>query len=352
VNVGTSFAAPIVSGIVALMAGANGNLGAAQLRARLREGATTPFPQSADPMVPMCHVPTGPNDVQVRECNCTTSTCGAGMANADGALAAALRPIAALSAPATVAPGQTVNLSGAGSAGACNRTIASYFWQVVGGTGILTGPNNTPTTSVNAPVTGSFTVRLTVTDDVGEQDSADIAIASTSTSTSAPANAGDNACPVDLSPPPITIGVSPTTVTLEAVNGTQLFAATVTNATNNQGVTWQVDGVAGGNATVGTITSGGSYTAPAAVPSPATVTVTATSIEDPTKAATAQVTIAAPPPRPGPGASGGGGGAGLDLLLLVCALTVLAFCSGRLRPSEPSRDTRGRAAPRSSRSRK
>ena len=74
-------------------------------------------------------------------------------------------------------PGQTVNLSGAGSAGACNRTIASYFWEVVGGTGVLTGPNNTPTTSVNAPATGSFTVRLTVTDDVGEQDSADIEIA-------------------------------------------------------------------------------------------------------------------------------------------------------------------------------
>ena len=201
VNVGTSFSAPIVSGIAALMAGANGNLNAAQLRARLREGATTPFPQSADPTVPMCHVPTGPNDLQISECNCTTSTCGAGMANAEGALAAALRPIAALSAPATVAAGQTVNLSGAGSAGACNRTIASYFWEVVSGTGVLTGPSNTPTTSVNAPVTGSFTVRLTVTDDVGEQDAADIEIASTSTVTSAPSTAGSNACPVDMSPP-------------------------------------------------------------------------------------------------------------------------------------------------------
>ncbi len=347
VNVGTSFAAPIVSGIAALMAGANGNLNATQLRARLREGATTPFPQSADPTVPMCHVPTGPNDVQVSECNCTTSTCGAGMANAAGALAAAQRPIAALSAPATVVAGQNVNLSGAGSAGACNRTIASYLWEVVGGTGILTGPNNTPTTSANAPVTGSFTVRLTVTDNVGERDSADIVIASTSTATSAPSNAGDNACPVDLSPPQITIGVSPPTVTLEAANGTQLFTATVTNAHSNQGVTWQVDGVAGGNATVGTITPSGSYTAPAAVPSPAAVTVTATSSEDPTKSATAQITITAPTPRPAPAAAGGGGGgAGLDLLLLVCALAA-AHGFG-----EPSRETRGRAAPRSSRSRR
>jgi serine protease len=345
VNVGTSFAAPIVSGIAALMAGANGNLGAAQLRARLREGAMAPFPRSADPTIPMCHVPTGSNDVQNTECNCTTSTCGAGMANAEGALAAALRPIAALSAPATVTPAQTVNLSGAGSAGACNRTIASYSWAVVSGAGVLTGPNNTPSTSVNAPVTGSFTVRLTVTDNVGRQDAADIEIASTSTVTAAPAMAGSNACPADVSPPPpIAVGVSPGSVTLEVVNGAQLFAATVSNAQSSPGVTWFVDGVAGGNTTVGTITSGGSYAAPAAVPSPATVMVTATSIEDPTKSATAQVTITAPPPpppaptptpapapAPAPAASSeGGGGAGLDLLLLICAFAGFARRTRRL----------------------
>ena len=87
--------------------------------------------------------------------------------------------------------------------------------------------------------------------------------------------------------------------------------------------------IVGGNATVGTITSGGSYAAPGVVPSPATVTVTATSVEDSTKSATAQVTITAPPPPPPPvppaaqPASGGGGGAGLDLLLALCALLVL-----------------------------
>ena len=333
VNVGTSFSAPIVSGIAALMAGANGNLGAAQLIARLREGATTPFPSSTDPTVPVCHVPTGPSDLQPFECNCTTSTCGAGMASAEGALAAALRPIAALSAPATVVPAQNVNLSGAGSAGACNRAIASYFWEIVSGTGVLTGPNNTPTTSVNAPVTGSFVVRLTVTDGAGKQDVAEIEIASTSTSTSAPALAGGNACPADMSPPaPIAIGLSPTSVTLEAGTGTQVFTATVTNAQSNAAVTWLVDGVAGGNATVGTITTGGSYTAPAAVPSPATVTLTATSIEDPTKSATAQVTVNAPPPPAPPPvqpASGGGGGAGLDLLLALCALLMLGRLTRR-----------------------
>jgi serine protease len=327
VNVGTSFSAPIVSGIAALMAGANANLGAAQLIARLREGATTPFPRSTDPTIPQCHVPAGPNDLQAFECNCTTGTCGAGMANAEGALKAALRPIAALAAPTTVAPGQNVNLSGADSSGACNRTIVSYFWEIASGAGVLTGPSNTPTTSVNAPATTSFVVRLTVTDDTGAHDSAEIEIASTRTSTAAPAAAASNACPADVSPPaPIEIGVSPSSATLDAATGSQSFAATVTNAASNTGVTWLVNGVVGGNATVGTISTGGSYAAPAAVPSPAIVTVTATSIEDSTKSATAQVTItmpAAPAPPPTQPSSGGGGGAGLDLLLALCALLVL-----------------------------
>ena len=127
INVGTSFSSPIVSGIAGLMASVNGNLNAAQLLARLKEGATTPFPVSADPTVPMCHVPANAQDVQAAECSCTTSTCGAGMANAVGALNAALRPIAAVVRPASVVGGQPVALSGAGSAGACNRTITTYL---------------------------------------------------------------------------------------------------------------------------------------------------------------------------------------------------------------------------------
>ena len=39
--------------------------------------------------------------------------------------------------------------------------------------------------------------------------------------------------------------------------------ATVSNAQSNTSVTWQVNGVTGGNATIGTISVGGTYTAPA-----------------------------------------------------------------------------------------
>ena len=60
---------------------------------------------------------------------------------------------------------------------------------------------------------------------------------------------------------------------------TQPFIATVTGTTNTA-VTWQVSGVTGGNATVGTISSAGLYTAPAAVPTPATVYIKAISQAD------------------------------------------------------------------------
>src|SRR5205085_8787699 len=90
---------------------------------------------------------------------------------------------------------------------------------------------------------------------------------------------------------PVRVTISPVSATVGA-GGTQQFTATVQN-TSNTAVTWQVSGVSGGNATVGTISSSGLYTAPAVVPNPATVAVTAVSQADPTKSASAQVTITA-----------------------------------------------------------
>src|SRR5437016_2111645 len=87
-------------------------------------------------------------------------------------------------------------------------------------------------------------------------------------------------------PVPVSVTISPISVTV-AVGGTQQFTATVQN-TSKTAVTWQVNGVMGGNAMVGTISGSGLYTAPA---SPATVTVTAVSQADTTKSASAQVTI-------------------------------------------------------------
>ncbi len=288
-NLGTSFSSPIVAGIAGLMTSLNANLQPAQVIARLKEGAKT-FPVSSDATVPNCHVPASSTDLQTAECNCTTTTCGAGMANAPGALKAALRPIAAVAVPATVSAGQNVMLAGTGSAAACNHTIATYAWTNVGNATNPIQNANTATATVVAPATGSITVRLTVTDDAGRTDTADVVISATSATTAAPANANSGKCTASASA--ITVAVTPATASVQAA-GTQTFTAAVTNTATTT-VTWSVSGVNGGNSTVGMISAAGVYTAPATVPSPATVTVKATSTADTTKSASAQVTIIAP----------------------------------------------------------
>jgi hypothetical protein len=68
------------------------------------------------------------------------------------------------------------------------------------------------------------------------------------------------------------------------------FSATVTGTTDTA-VNWEVAGVQGGNATVGTINTAGLYTAPNVLPNPTTVVVTAVSQADTTKTGTGRVQV-------------------------------------------------------------
>ena len=94
------------------------------------------------------------------------------------------------------------------------------------------------------------------------------------------------------SPPPtqnVTVSVSPVSATV-APNGSVLFTATVSGTTNTA-VTWSAGTVQGGNATFGTISASGIYTAPASTPNPSRVTITAVSVADTTKSGTAVVDV-------------------------------------------------------------
>jgi len=342
-NLGTSFSAPIVSGIAGLMLSVNGNLSSTQLIARLKEGSL-PFPQTSTsvPMPPMCHAPTGPGDLQTSECICTLDgqTCGAGMANASGALQAALRPIAAVKLPASVSAGMNVTLDASGSGAACKHTVASYQWAS-DPTGHPVNPATGSSTTVIAPASGTFNVTLTVIDDAGKADQATVTVSSTAATSSAPATAGTTACLTAISVPSgVTVSVSPPTGSLRAGSGTtETLTATVGNTVNTQ-VTWQVDTVTGGNATVGTISTSGVYAVPATVPSPATVTVTAVSVADPTRSGSATITITA-------AQGGGGGGGALDVAsLLALALAGLARGPFRHYNSRWAASSHGRCARR------
>ncbi len=80
--------------------------------------------------------------------------------------------------------------------------------------------------------------------------------------------------------------ISPTGATL-APGGTQQFTTTIAGITNTS-VTWSVDGIAGGNTSVGMVSTTGLYTAPTAT---GAHNVTATSVAYPSDSVTAQVTV-------------------------------------------------------------
>jgi uncharacterized protein (DUF1800 family) len=79
------------------------------------------------------------------------------------------------------------------------------------------------------------------------------------------------------------------------LGSTTTFTAAVANVTNTA-VTWQVNTVAGGNSTVGTITSAGVYTPPAAIPTTNPLTITAVSVAAPTASGSAQLNVVNPIP--------------------------------------------------------
>jgi hypothetical protein len=104
---------------------------------------------------------------------------------------------------------------------------------------------------------------------------------------------GNDICPAQDSTQnstSITVKLSPATLTI-GISANQQLNATVSGTTNH-GVTWTVNGIAGGNVTYGTVDSTTQlYFAPASVPNPASFKITATSKADKTKSASATVTI-------------------------------------------------------------
>lgn len=347
-NVGTSFSAPIVSGIAGLMLSVNGNLRSGQLIARMREGST-PYPTTGDTAgLPTCQLPSATAQL---ECICTIAACGAGMANAFGAVQSALRPIAAVALPTTAyAAGSSVTLDGSGSGAACNHGVSTYSWSV-GGTVV----SNTPSYSLNAPASGGSAtiVRLTVTDDAGKTDFADVSVGPTSAASSAPTAAGTKACLTDIVPPSAVTIAATDAAAAEAGADPGTFTITRTGST---AAAVTVNFAISGSATAGTdYTTLPSSVVIAAGATSATVTVTPIDdsvvegaetviatlqsgsgyqIGDPS-AGTITITDNDTTPAPPPADNGGGGGGGgaFDPLTLLGALGFAIFAVfRRLRP--------------------
>jgi hypothetical protein len=90
-------------------------------------------------------------------------------------------------------------------------------------------------------------------------------------------------------PPGITVGIVPAAANVRA-GAMQPFTATVAGTTNKS-VTWSVNGIVSGNATMGTISSNGVSTAPATVPNPNAITIGVVSAVAASATATSDVTL-------------------------------------------------------------
>ena len=174
-NYGTSFAAPIVSAIAGLMHALNNGLSTSETIARMKLGVRA-FP-APDPAIPTC--PT--LDSLTAQCNCTTTTCGAGMADAPGALVEALRPMARIAEPGDATVAETISLDGTASGAGRGRSIAAWQWSASGSTAEFLGATTGATATLQISAAGTANVQLTVTDDVGGVDTAEVTIQAAAT---------------------------------------------------------------------------------------------------------------------------------------------------------------------------
>jgi serine protease len=124
---GTSFAAPQVAGVAALMLAVNPALSSVDVAYRIMQSASA-FPGSG----------TACSSTNLGNCRCTTSTCGAGVLDAAAALNAALSaPL--FSEGVCPAPDVTAESSGGGGGGGASDTgllamLAALACWMLGGT--------------------------------------------------------------------------------------------------------------------------------------------------------------------------------------------------------------------------
>lgn len=159
INVGTSFSAPLAAATAALLFEADTSLTPAQVVDKIKASARA-FPVEAG-------LPTCPTLGQDNQCNCTTTTCGAGMLDAGAALALVAKAVASFTALDNLVVGQAIRLDGSGSQSTSGHAVVNWQWELVGNPSgaSLTASGASATLQVSTP--GSYTVGLTVTDDRG-----------------------------------------------------------------------------------------------------------------------------------------------------------------------------------------
>lgn len=123
---GTSFSTPLVSGTIALMLAVNSSLTPAEIKSKLMSSARA-FPSVTG--VAQCVA--GTTASPQLECNCTTSTCGAGMLDAAAAVTAAAPAAPAPTTPTTPTTPVTTTSSGGGGGAMSGLWLAGLALAVI-----------------------------------------------------------------------------------------------------------------------------------------------------------------------------------------------------------------------------
>ena len=151
-------------------------------------------------------------------------------------------------------------------------------------------PTWTPTATFTATPTSTVTHTPTFTSTATPTSTSTPTDTSTSTPTTTPTlTSTPTGTNTPTATPTVGIAIFPSSANVP-VGGQTRFTAIVTNTTDGS-ASWFVNDLPGGSSTVGSIDSGGVYTAPGLVPEPPNVRVKAVSQADVSKSAEATVTI-------------------------------------------------------------
>jgi serine protease len=154
---GTSFAVPQAVGVASLMLAVNGALTPSALIERMKQGAR-PHVNAGQGV---CALPTS------LVCNCTTTTCGAGLLDAATSVQLATGPAAVIAPIGTVNPGATISLNGTASVALAGTVIDSHQWTQVSGPTVAIGTPQSAVASVSLPsIEATYVFKLTVTDNL------------------------------------------------------------------------------------------------------------------------------------------------------------------------------------------
>jgi serine protease len=259
---GTSMAAPHVAGVVALMLSVKPTLTPANIKSYLQSSARA-------------H-PSG------TYCTTTTGVCGSGLLDAAGALNAipAAPPTVVLTSPSqVVAPNAVISLAGSATAEP-PRTINTYSWTQLTGAAVIINNANTANATFTAPATGTYSFRLTATDNTSRSGTADAT--------------------VRVNSAPVPAAVAPQTVVVgSALN----FTVSATDVDGDTPIFHTVSLPAGA-----TLSAQGAFSWPSATPL-GSYTMTYYASDNDTNSANVTVDITVVSPA----SSGGGGGCSLSL---------------------------------------